>query len=69
MLIVATLVAATPIQERKATNKEKIIGAWTLLGKPAGALLPDLTWKFTKDGKYKVIAEFDDGELILQRYA
>jgi uncharacterized protein (TIGR03066 family) len=45
-------VAAGAGQEKKAINKEKIFGTWSL--KPARPRDQDMTYEFTRDGKFRM---------------
>ena len=65
MALVVTLVGAASAEEKKATNKEKIVGTWELV-KAATTdkmnVLPPVgaNFEFTKDGKVKVSAKVGD---------
>jgi hypothetical protein len=68
---VAVLVSPASAEEKKATNKEKIVGVWDLVaGSPelSEARLTfrkgaSISMEFTKDGKYIIIGKVDEIDL------
>ena len=50
------------LQDKKATNKEKLLGTWTPEDNQLIGVI--LSWEFTRLGKYKVTASMGGKELI-----
>jgi uncharacterized protein (TIGR03066 family) len=60
----AALASAASADEKKATNKEKIVGIWAVT-KSAGGLPPKANLEFTKDGKLKISIKIEDKSLTI----
>jgi uncharacterized protein (TIGR03066 family) len=56
---VVTLIGAGSAQEKKATNKEKIIGTWDMVKSVPKAFWKQGTIEFTKDGKFTLAGKVD----------